>query len=497
MRNDTAPSERLKQYAYRLHAAVMALALSLSACLSLAPQYERPALPVAPSWPTDAPDAGQSTAPDVTWRDYFPDPQLQALIAQALENNRDLRIAVQRVEEARAAYGVRRSDQFPTVEAGASYVRFRTPGGILGSQPIDGAGYSVSLTESNWELDFWGRVRNLKDAALENFLASDASRRATTLALITQVADSYLLLREFDERIAIAHQTIATRTESLRIFRRRYEVGATSRLDLTQSQILLEQALTLAAQLQQQRATDAHALDVLVGSPVAQSQAQLDDDSVRADLAAGLPSQLLENRPDIVAAEHQLRAADANIGAARAAFFPRITLTGALGSGSTALQDLFSSNTGAWIFLPNVSLPIFDAGRNRSNLHLEEARQKEAVAQYEKSIQSAFRDVADALSAREWLADQVQSARATLDAQTERARLARLRYDSGATPFLEVLDAQRDLLDAQQALVQTRRALLSSRVTLYAALGGNVEHEARAGQPPPIAGHSPPQDSSQ
>lgn len=498
MRNDAAPSERLKQYAYRLHAAVMALALSLSACLSLAPQYERPALPVAPSWPTDAPDAGQTSAADVAWRDYFPDPQLQVLIARALEHNRDLRIAVQRVEEARAAYGVRHADQFPTVDAGGSYIRFRTPGGILGSQPIDGADYSVSLTESNWELDFWGRVRNLKDAALENYLASDASRRAATLTLITQVADSYLLLREFDERIAIARQTIATRTESLRIFRRRYEVGATSRLDLTQSQILLEQARTLAAQLQQQRATDAHALDVLVGSAAALSPpAQLDDNSIRADLGAGLPSQLLENRPDIVAAEHQLRAADANIGAARAAFFPRITLTGALGSSSTALQDLFSSSTGAWIFLPSVSLPIFDAGRNRSNLHLEEARQKEAVAQYEKSIQSAFRDVADALSAREWLAEQVQSARATLDAQTERARLARLRYDSGATPFLEVLDAQRDLLDAQQALVQTRRALLSNRVALYAALGGNVEHEARAGQPPPIAGHSTPQDSSQ
>ncbi len=249
MRNDAAPSERLKQYAYRLHAAVIALALSLSACLSLAPQYERPVLPVAPSWPTDAPNAGQSTAADVGWRDYFPDPQLQALIAQALEHNRDLRIAVQRVEEARAAYGVRRADQLPTVQAGGSTIRFRTPAGILGSQPINGTGYSVSLTESNWELDFWGRVRNLKDAALENYLASEASRRAATLALIAQVADAYLLLREFDERIAIARQTIATRTESLRIVRRRYEVGATPKLDLTQSQILLEQARTLAARL--------------------------------------------------------------------------------------------------------------------------------------------------------------------------------------------------------------------------------------------------------
>jgi outer membrane protein TolC len=192
-----------------------------------------------------------------------------------------------------------------------------------------------------------------------------------------------------------------------------------------------------------------------------------------------------------------LRAANANIGAARAAFFPRITLTGALGSSSTALQDLFAANTGTWIFLPSVSMPIFDAGRNSSNLRLEEARQKEAVAQYEKSIQSAFRDVADALSAREWLADQVQSARATLDAQTERARLARLRYDSGATPFLEVLDAQRDLLDAQQALVQTRRALLSSRVALYAALGGNLEHAPSADHSPSAPDHSTLQGAPQ
>ncbi|MEM5365198.1 efflux transporter outer membrane subunit [Paraburkholderia azotifigens] len=490
MRKQAVPCERLRRHACTLRAAVVVFVLSLSGCMSLAPQYERPALPVPASWPIDAPDTSPASAVNMDWLDYFPDPTLQSLIAQALAQSRDLRIAVQRVEEARAIYGVRRADQFATVEAGASYVRFRAPGGLLGSGPFIGGGYSVSLMESNWELDFWGRVRNLKDAALENFLASDASRRATTLSLVTQVADSYLVLREFDERIAIARQTIASRTESLRIFRRRFEVGAISRLDLTQSEILLEQAQTLAAQLEQARAADAHALDVLVGAPAQLSPpSQLDDDSVRADLAAGLPSHLLENRPDIVAAEHQLRAANANIGAARAAFFPRVTLTSSIGSSSTALHDLFAAETGSWIFLPSVSLPIFDAGRNRSNLQLEEARQKEAVAQYEKIIQSAFRDVADALSARDWLADQVRSARATLGAQTERARLARLRYDNGATPFLEVLDAQRDLLNAQQQLVQIRRALLSSRVALYAALGGNMEREAAADHTPSEANH--------
>ncbi|MFM0295585.1 MULTISPECIES: efflux transporter outer membrane subunit [Paraburkholderia] len=460
---------------------VLAAALNLGGCMSLAPSYVRPALPVPDTWATapsaDAPAPADGTSPTVQidWRSYFPDAQLQALIEQALSGNRDLRIAVRRVEEARATYGIRRADTFPTIAAGGSYVRFRAPGVLLPGGSIDAEAYQVGLTESNWELDFWGRVRSLKDAALEEFLASDAARRAATLSVIANVADNYLLLRELDERIAAARETIASRSESLRIFRRRFEVGAISKLDLRQSEILLQQAQTLVAQLEQSRATQAHALAVLVGAPAPLQPAPLDDASVYADLQAGLPSSLLERRPDIVAAEHRLRAANANIGAARAAFFPRVTLTGAVGSTSTDLHSLFASGSGAWIFMPNISLPIFDAGRNRNNLELAKAREGEAVAQYEKTIQEAFRDVADALSAREWLAAQVQAETDTLVAQSERARLARLRYDNGATPFLEVLDAQRDLLNARQQLIQTRRALLASRVALYAALGGGVQ----------------------
>nr|WP_245169537.1 efflux transporter outer membrane subunit [Burkholderia seminalis] len=471
----------------------------LSGCVSLAPQYERPPMPVPDAWPHDASDSGTEQASRVPWRDYFPDPQLQAVIAQAIMLNRDLRIAVQRVEQARAAYGVRHADQFPSLSAGAAYARLRMPGSFLSSQPKISSFYDVDLVESNWELDFWGRVRNLKDAALENFLASDASRRAATVSLIGHVANRYLSLHQYDDRIALTRATIASRVESLRIFRRRFEVGTISRLDLEQSRILLQQAQALDAQLEQSRAVEAHALELLVGaSPSLSSNPQtLDDTSVRDDLGAGLPSSLLENRPDIVAAEHQLRAANANVGAARAAFFPRISLTSSFGTSSSALHGLFASGTGTWLFLPDLSLPIFDAGRNLSNLRLAQSQRDEAVAQYEKAIQSAFRDVSDALSAREWLTSQVSIARETLASKLERARLARLRYDNGATPFLEVLDAQRDLLAAQQQLVQTRAALLSSRVALYTALGGGALPPTTREKTSSLSAHPTTQDPSQ
>ncbi|KVD89621.1 RND transporter [Burkholderia sp. ABCPW 14] len=488
MRNDARHDERHQRrhgIARRVsrHAAALALCAAVSGCLSLAPDYARQPPPVPasyPAYPADPTDAGARALGQFHWRQYFVDPQLQALIETALANNRDLRIATQRVEEARAMYGIRRADQFPTIAANAAYIRFREPGGLLLPNPILGELYSASLSEVQWEIDFWGRVRNLKAAALDSFLASDASRRAVTISLIGQVADAYLSLCAYDERLALTNETIASRRESLRIFRRRHEEGAISKLDLTQSEILLQQAETLGSQLEQARDMQQHALDLLVGKRApAQTPASLVDASIAPNLAPGLPSALLTNRPDVVAAEYQLRAAHANIGAARAAFFPRIALTSSIGSGSTELHNLFASGTSAWNFIPNLSMPIFDAGRNIGNLKLAKARRDEAVAQYEKTIQSAFRDVADALAARHWLADQVRIAQDTLATQSERARLAKLRYDSGAARFLEVLDAQRDLLSAQQQLVQTRRALLSSRVALYAALGGNLAEPAR------------------
>ncbi|MFP3505948.1 efflux transporter outer membrane subunit [Burkholderia sp. SIMBA_062] len=468
----------------RFHPAVVrhmrAIALAagvalLSGCLSLAPPDERPAAPIPASFP-DPSAAATTAAPVPEWQAYFVDARLRALIGQALANNRDLRAAIARVEQARAVYGIRRADQWPTIGAGAAYARFRAPGGFLSPAPVIGQIYEVQLAETQWELDFWGRVRSMKEAALQRYLASDAARQAVTLSVVTGVADAYLTLCEFDERIALTRATIDTRRESLRIFRLRHASGAISRLDLTQSEILLQQAESLGTQFQQARASAADALALLVGAPpdLPDTPLALDDDAVMPSLAPGLPSSLLARRPDVIAAEHELQATRANIGAARAAFFPRIALTSSIGSGSSALRDLLSSSTGAWSLIPNVTLPLVDGGRNRSNLALAHAQRDEALAKYEKTLQGAFRDVSDALASRYWLADQVRIERATLASQAERARLAKLRYDSGATRFLEVLDAQRDLMNAEQQWVMTRRALLSSRVALYGALGGGT-----------------------
>jgi len=460
----------------RLPAMAAIVALLLPGCTSMAPPYEVPTLPVSPVYENCDAQEGVSAAA-IGWREYFTDPPLQALIQQALDNNRDLRTAVLRVEEARALYGIQRAEQFPAIGAQAGAARSRIPADLnLTGQPVEGTQYQVELGLASWEIDFWGRVRNLKEAALENYLASDAASRAAAIALVAQVANSYLSLREVDERLVLARRTIASRTESLRIFTRRVQVGSTSRLDLTQVQTLLTQAQALGAQLEQLRAADAQVLTLLVGTPVdlPPRPDSLGEQVVLDELRAGLPSELLIQRPDIVAAEHQLKATHANIGAARAAFFPSVTLTGSFGTASAELDGLFASGSHAWVFSPRISLPIFDWGRRRNNLSLTEARRDLAVASYEKTVQSAFRDVADALSARYWLTEQLTIARTALEVQTERSRLTKLRYENGASAFYEVLDAQRDLLSAEQQMVQIRRALLTSRISLYAALGGGA-----------------------
>ena len=460
----------------RTIAAICTLMLLLGGCASMAPPYTQPALPVAASYAGPAAQQGAS-AVAIGWRDYFTDPQLQMLIALALFNNRDLRSAVLRVEEARATYGIVRAKRFPTIAAQAGADRSRTPADLsFTGQPLIASQYQVGLGMASWEIDFWGRVRSLQDAALENYLATDAASRAATIALVAQVVNSYLTLREFDERAALARRTIASHQESVRIFTRRVEVGSTSRLNLTQVQTLLTQAQALGAQLELERAAQFNALTLLIGTPIdlPPETGQLDERTMLRKLRPGLPSDLLTQRPDIVAAEHQLKAANASIGAARAAFFPRLALTSSLGTASAELDGLFASGSHAWVFSPSISLPIFDAGRLRNNLSLAETRRDLAVTHYEKTIQLAFRDVSDALSARFWLERQVLIARSALATQVERARLSQLRFEHGASAYLDVLDAQRDLLSAQQQLVQTRRALLTSGVSLYAALGGGA-----------------------
>jgi len=458
--------------------AVITVLLTVSGC-TLIPTYERPVPPVASQFPdVDSTQASASAATSLGWAQFFGDARLRTLIATAIDNNRDLLRATRRVEEARAVYGIQRADQYPTIGADASVNRGRTPadlsftgGAIVASQ------YQVALGLRAWELDFWGRVRSLKQAALESFLASDAARCAVRVSLVAQVASSYLFERELDERIAIAQQTFVSRQESYRYARRRYEVGSSSRLDAAQAEILLNQARSELTVLGRLRAQNRNALTLLVGTPIADSTAiplsQVEAAFVR-EIAPGLPSDLLINRPDVRAAEHGLKAANANIGAARAAYFPRIALTGAFGSASAELEGLFDAGSRAWNFLPSVSVPLFDGGRIQASHDLAQARRASALAEYERTVQAAFREVADALAERHWIYEQVAAQKSTLAAQIERARLARLRYDSGAASYLEVLDAERDRFAAEQALVQVRRALLASGVNLYAALGGSV-----------------------
>lgn len=464
--------------AVRSLAAVLAAALLAAGC-GLPPRRAPPAPEPPPAaYGADATTDGAEAAA-TGWRDYVDDPPLQALIARALANNRDLRLAAARVDEARALAGLQHAERFPTVALQAGGERARTPADLSVTRaPLHADVFQAGVGVASWELDLWGRVRRLDDAARENLLASDAARRAVALSLVVQVADAALALRELDTRLAIARRTVASRDETLRITTRRVELGAASRLNLTQVQTLATQAQALAAQLAQAQATQAHALERLVGAPVAPGEAggPLDDDARGfGPLRAGLPAALLLQRPDIVAAEHQLQAAQAGIDAARAAFLPHITLTASAGSASAAFEGLFDAGSGAWRIAPSLALPLLDGGRRHAQLGAAEARRAQALARYEQVVQAAFQDVQDAFSARRGLAEQLQVQRAAVAVQRERARLSRLRFEHGAAPFLDVLDAGRELLAAEQQLVQLRRALLSSQVRLYAALGGGAQ----------------------
>jgi NodT family efflux transporter outer membrane factor (OMF) lipoprotein len=356
----------------------------------------------------------------------------------------------------------------------ATGTRGRTPADLSGvGQAVTGNQIYAQFSAS-WEIDFWGRLRNLNDAARAQYLATEEARRAVATDLIAQVATGYLIEREYEERVAIAQNTIATREESLRIVRRRHEVGAGSKFDMTQAQALLAQAQTTLQALDQDRAVNRNGLALLVGQPIEITPGSLSLTQAGPDfiLPPGLPSELLQNRPDIVEAEYALHAANANIGAARAAFFPNISLTGALGTASSELGGLFKAGSGAWSFTPTVSVPLFNAGQLRANVDVAKARRDIAVASYERTVQSAFRDVSDALVGRRQLGLQIASMRTMLEATRERARLAQLRFDNGRSAYLEVLDAQRDLFATDQSLVQLRRAELASIISLYAALGG-------------------------
>jgi multidrug efflux system outer membrane protein len=482
----------------RLPQLLTAGAAALLAGCSMIPKYERPAAPIAAEWPasswmaesaqaTTGASPAAATAPavpaaDIEWQSFFSDPKLRQLIEAALRNNRDLRIAVLNIEQARAQFQIRRADQFPTVNAG-----------LTGSRQPNADGnsitstYSAGLLVTSYELDFFGRVASLKEAALAQYLATEEGRKTTQISLIAAVANTYLSLLADEELLAITQQTLATREESFKLSKLRFDNGVTSELDFRQAESLTEAARVSLTQLVRQRALDQNALTLLLGQPLTGELAValpagkgLADTPMLVDVPAGLPSDLLTRRPDIRQAERQLLAANADIGAARAAFFPRISLTASAGSASSHLSGLFKGGSYGWTLAPQLLLPIFDAGRNRAGLDSANAGRDIAVAQYEKSIQTAFREVSDALAGRATLGEQLRAQQAQANAEATRFKLADLRYQNGVASYLDLLDAQRSLFTARQAVVQTRLAQLQSQVTLYKTLGGGWKEPAQS-----------------
>ncbi|MDB5841141.1 MAG: efflux transporter outer rane subunit [Herminiimonas sp.] len=456
----------------RLTVAMLA-AGALGAC-SLTPELVRPEPPVAAVYPAES---GGQAATSLGWREFFPDRRLQTLIAAALENNRDLRTAALRIEEARALYNIQSADLLPNLGVGASAAQSRTPAGLSPTgAAVIGRSYQVGLSLASFELDFFGRVRSLNQAALNQYLATDEARQAIQISLVAQVANAYLAERAFAEQLGLAQRTLDSRETAYKLANQRFEVGASSALDLRQNEVLVQSARVSLLTLARQRAQAENALTLLVGKPLTDlPPAQtLSAQNLVTDIPAGLPSDLIARRPDIRAAEQRLQSANANIGAARAAFFPRISLTAGVGTASTALSGLFDAGTFTWSFVPQLVLPIFDAGRNRANLDITQVRKDVAVADYEKTIQVAFREVADALVARGALDQQIAAQQAVQAAQAERLRLADLRFQNGIASSLEVLDAQRELFTAEQSLVQTRLLRLTNAIDLYRALGGGL-----------------------
>jgi multidrug efflux system outer membrane protein len=464
--------------------AVTAIAAAVLAGCSLTPDLVRPEAPVAPAFPPHAAAAPGLTparaAVDIGWREFFTDARLQSLIAAALENNRDLRTAVLRIEEARAQYNVQSADLLPNLNGVGSGTRTRTPANVSPvGRALNTTVYQVGLSLASFELDFFGRVRSLNEAALAAYLATEEAQRAAQISLIAETAKAYLSELGAGEQLVLAQRTLQSREEGYKLARQRFDVGASSALDLRLQETLVQSARVSVLTLQRQQAQARNALTLLVGAPLQNlpAGADLSSQNVITAIPGGLPSDLLTNRPDIRAAESRLVAANANIGAARAAFFPRISLTAALGTASTALSGLFDSGTMSWSFAPQLTLPIFDAGRNRGNLDLAVVRRDLAVTDYERTIQTAFREAADALVARGTLEEQVEAQRLVREAQADRLKLADQRFRAGVSSSLDVLDAQRELFTAEQNLVQTRLLRLTNAVDVYRTLGGGLKVE--------------------
>lgn len=462
------------------------LLVSLLAGCNFAPKYVQPDLPVAAQFPANAPAAGIAgqDAASLGWRDFFHDDRLQALIAGALENNRDLAQSLARVEQARAQFRIQATDRLPTLETNGQGTRSRQPLSALGVGASPDAGaieftqYTANVGVSAFEMDLWGRVRNLAEAERQRYLASEQGARAFRLSLIAQVAAAYYDIRAGEERIDLSERTLEGRREGVRIAQKRLDAGVTSTVDYDQSVLLLTQAQTELAELQRTTEQARNLLDVLIGGPSGVASLPTGKplnpaQQVRA-IEAGVPSAVLASRPDVLEAEHNLRAANADIGAARAQFFPSISLTGNYGFASTALDTLFDGGNKAWSFGGALNLPIFDWGRRSAQVRVTRARAEELTAAYQRAVQGAFQEVADGLVARRRLLEQIEAQSRTVTAQRRLARTARQRYDNGIAIYLEVLDAERNLFAAEQQLLQLRATDLQNSVSLYVALGGGL-----------------------
>ena len=480
--------------------AILLAGLSALAGCNFTPKYVQPAAPIAATFPEAT--AGTRAASEIGWREFFGDPRLQAYLAAALANNRDLAQSVARVAQARAQYRITDADRLPQVEAVAGATRTRQPINALGF-PIGGTGtdsgagagtgtptptttpdaftinqFSLGVQVPSYELDFWGRLRNTSEAARREYLATVEAERAFRISLVAQVAATYLQIRAGEEQIALAERTLAGRRDAVTIARKRMDAGVTSTVDFDQARLLVTQAETQLAELRRTTAQSENLLTVLVGGPLPgplPAARPLSDPGQFATIEPGLPAALLANRPDVLQAEQRLRAANANIGVARASFLPNITLTGLLGFISPALGSLVGGDSLQYRVGANATQPILTWGKAGAGIALTRAQADELVAAYQKATQTAFREVADALVARRRYSEQIVAQGRAIEAQRRLVRVARLRYDNGLSIYLEVLDAERSLFAAEQQLLLLRSAQLQNDVSLYTALGGGLK----------------------
>ncbi|HXZ08802.1 MAG TPA: efflux transporter outer membrane subunit [Paraburkholderia sp.] len=465
---------------------LLIVSCSVLAACNLAPTYRQPELPVAEHFdPSDLPTPeGGQLATEISWQAFFGDPQLKFLIARALEHNRDLAAAVARIEQARALYRIQNAARFPQINASAGATRSKAPLGSFDPEfaesnaTVQFSQYNVQAAVTSFELDFWGRVSNLSEAARRRYLATVEAQRAFRLTLISNVAATYYAIRSGEEGIDLAERTVASRQYALDIAKLRLDAGVTSTVDYEQAAILVTQAQTQLAELQRTTGQQRNQLMILVGGPIDSAlpvARSIEDPGQFGELDAGLPSALLTNRPDIQQAEQQLRAADADIGAARADFFPRISLTGSFGYVSAELSDLFVPGKQAWTIGGLASLPVFDAGQRQAQLGQARARRDELVADYQRTVQTAFSEVSDALIGRQRYKEQIAAQEQAVEAQRRLAEAAELRYQNGISIYLEVVDARRNLFSAEQQLIVLRATALQNGVSLYVALGGGAD----------------------